>query len=280
MKLSIVTAVHNQLPMNRIYVDELRRRTDMPYELIVVDNASTDGSREFFASQGAVVIANDGNYSYPRCQNQGLAMATGDVVAFLNNDLYLPDHWDTRLLATMQAHGLDVACGCGAENAGDRAVTRRLHRRWHRVKGVNLVLARLTGLSEANLRRMVRWMYGDWERFSEQWRRDHAGQVSEGFIGACVVQTRRAIDLLGPWDERIQAADYDLYLRARKRHMEKGDIRPCHVALDVYIHHFMKLTMKSRRPAFADQANLIPLAQKWGEEAARLLAYRADHEPG
>ena len=79
MKLSIITAVHNQLPMNRIYVEELRRRTDLPYELIVVDNASTDGSREFFESQGATVIANPANYSYPRCQNQGLAVATGDV---------------------------------------------------------------------------------------------------------------------------------------------------------------------------------------------------------
>jgi GT2 family glycosyltransferase len=280
MKLSIVTAVHNQLSMNRIYVEELRRRTDLPYELIVVDNASTDGSREFFASQGAVVIENAANYSYPRCQNQGMAVAKGDVVAFLNNDLCFPDHWDTRLLATMRAHDLDVASGCGPENAGDTEVTRGLHRRWHRVKGVNLAIARVTGLTERNLRRMVRWMYGDWERFSEAWYRDHLGQVREGFVGACVVQTRRAIDLLGPWDERVQAADYDLYVRARKRHEEKGDIRPCHVALDVYVHHFMKLTLKSRRPVFADQANLISLEQKWGPEAARLLAHRADAPRG
>ena len=279
MKLSIITAVHNQLPMNRIYVEELRRRTDLPYELIVVDNASTDGSREFFASQGATLIANQANYSYPRCQNQGLAVATGDVLAFLNNDLCFPDHWDTRLLATMEAHGLDVATACGAENAGDREVTRRLHRRWHRVKGVNLALAGFSGLSEHTLRRMQRWMYGDWERFSEAWYRDHRNQVAEGFVGAAVVQTRRAIDLLGPWDERMQTADFDLYLRTRKRHMEKGDIRPCHVVLDVYVHHFMKLTLKARRPRFADADKLVPLGEKWGEEGARLLAYRADHQP-
>ncbi len=279
MKLSVVTAVHNQLPMNRIYVDELRRRTDLPYELIVIDNASTDGSREFFESAGATVIANDVNYSYPHCQNQGLAAARGDVIAFLNNDLCLPDHWDTRILATMKAHGLDVATGCGAENAGARELTRRLHLRWHRVKGVNLALTRFSGLSERTLRRMVRWMYGDYPAFAERWWNDHRGQVAEGFVGACVIQTRRAIDLLGPWDERLQAADFDLYLRARKRYMEKGDVKPCHVALDVYIHHFMKLTLKSRRPVFADQANLISIEQKWGPEAKKLLSFCADYRP-
>jgi GT2 family glycosyltransferase len=93
MRLSVVTAVHNQLPMNRLYLEELRRRTDLPLELVIVDNASTDGSREFFESQGATVVANEANYSYARCQNQGIAAATGDVLAFLNNDLCFPDHW-------------------------------------------------------------------------------------------------------------------------------------------------------------------------------------------
>jgi GT2 family glycosyltransferase len=279
MKLSIVTAVHNQLPMNRIYLEELRRRTDLPWELIVVDNASTDGSREFFESQGVRVVANRANYSYGHCQNQGLAVATGDVLAFLNNDLCFPDHWDTRLLATMRSPGPAVPAACGAENTGYREVTRRMHRRWHRVKGVNLALSWPRGPSERALRRMHRWMYGDWERFSEAWYRDHRDQVSEGFVGAAVVMTRRALDLLGPWDDRIQAADYDLYIRARKRFMERGDIRPCQVVLDVYVHHFMKLTLKSRRPRFADADRLVSLGEKWGEEGERLLAFRADHQP-
>jgi hypothetical protein len=165
------------------------------------------------------------------------------------------------------------------ENAGDREVTRRLRRRWHRVKGVNLALSWPSGPSERALRRMHRWMYGDWERFSEAWYQDHRGQVSEGFVGAAVVMTRRALELLGPWDERIQEADFDLYLRSRKRHLEMGDIRPCHVVLDVFVHHFIKVTLKSRRPAFADADRIVPVREKWGEEGERLLAFRADHQP-
>jgi hypothetical protein len=61
--------------------------------------------------------------------------------------------------------------------------------------------------------------------------------------------------------------------------MERGDIRPCHVVLDVYVHHFMKLTLKAKRPRFADGDRLLPLHEKWGEEGVRLLAFRADHQP-
>ena len=47
-KLSIITAVHNQLAVNQWYVEHLKRCTQEPYELIIIDNASTDGSAEFF----------------------------------------------------------------------------------------------------------------------------------------------------------------------------------------------------------------------------------------
>src|SRR5947208_13580 len=70
--ISIITAVYNQLAVNRLFVENLRRYTHHPYELIIIDNGSTDGSAEFFEQQGATVIRNGANYSYPHCQNQGI----------------------------------------------------------------------------------------------------------------------------------------------------------------------------------------------------------------
>ena len=46
--ISIVTAVHNQIGMNRLFYETLKRNTRNVYELIIIDNNSTDGSREFF----------------------------------------------------------------------------------------------------------------------------------------------------------------------------------------------------------------------------------------
>jgi GT2 family glycosyltransferase len=50
--LSIITAVHNLLPMNRLFWEYLQRYTALPFELIIIDNDSTDGSDRFFEAQG------------------------------------------------------------------------------------------------------------------------------------------------------------------------------------------------------------------------------------
>ena len=46
-KLSIITAVYNQLAMNQIYWENLVKYTQHSFELIVIDNASTDASADF-----------------------------------------------------------------------------------------------------------------------------------------------------------------------------------------------------------------------------------------
>jgi GT2 family glycosyltransferase len=273
-RLSVIVAIRDQLAMNRLFEESLRASTDGDYELIVVDNASTDGSREYLASRGARIVANDRNYGYARCQNQGLAVASGEVLAFLNNDLILSPHWDSRLLSVMARQGLDVATPCSAENVEDRAATRRLMRRWKRIK-YPLFLA--AGPRRWTLRATHRLMYGDWAAFADaRWAR-FGDRVKEGFVGAAVVMTRRAVELLGEWDPQLQAADFDLFLRTKQRHRERGDLRPCHVALGVYVHHYVRLTLKSRPPPFADRALFQGIEEKWGPEVvARDLAHIDD----
>ena len=83
--LSIIVAVHNQQAMNQLFWKHLSAHTQGDWELIVIDNGSTDGSGDFFARQGAKVISNGGNYSYPFCQNQGIKAARETYLAFLNN---------------------------------------------------------------------------------------------------------------------------------------------------------------------------------------------------
>ena len=114
--LSIITAIHNQLAMNQLFWKHLSANTNGAWELIVIDNGSSDGSGEFFSDQGAVVIRNDGNYSYPYCQNQGIKAAKGDTLAFLNNDVIVPKNWNSRLLESMTQNGIDVMTSCGIEH--------------------------------------------------------------------------------------------------------------------------------------------------------------------
>ncbi len=266
-RLSIITAVHNQLAVNRWYVEHLKRCTRLPYELIVIDNASTDGSAEFFEQAGAKVIRNSANYSYPYTQNQGIAAAQGEWLAFLNNDIVVPDAWDTRLLASAERNGLDALTVCGVERVETPEATQVLRRRWKRAA----LPVRLFGAKQPWLALSHRWMYGNWQRFTQDRIQRFEGQTLEGYVGNSVLMNRRALDLAGLWDERIQAADADLFLRVKKRAVEHGDIKPVHIALDVFVHHYIRITMRAKPPVFADAAHLIPIEQKWSQQEAHRL---------
>jgi GT2 family glycosyltransferase len=260
--ISIISAIHNGLPMNRIFWEYLLKYTYHPFELIIIDNNSTDGSREFFKSVGAVIIENELNFSYPVCQNQGIAIAKYDTFVFINNDVIVSPDWDKRLMDAALDGGLDIITPVGIEMLENDITTKAIKRKWLRVKNP---LA-LFGFSEFNLKLMHLLMYGNWESFANKRFRKFGLQLKEGFIGNTVLMNRKAIEKIGLWDERIQGADFDLYIRSKKRHMEQGDIKPVHMALGVFIHHYIRLTVKSTRTPFADQDNIISNEEKWGKD--------------
>jgi GT2 family glycosyltransferase len=266
-KLSIITAVYNQLPMNQIYWENLVKNTQHSFELIVIDNASTDASADFFESVGARVIRNPGNYSYPVSQNQGIAVAKGEWLAFLNNDIIVSDGWDETLIANAEHNQLDVITSCGIERIESKTATKKLRRRWNRIRG----LVGLFGIGRNSLLLMHKWMYGNWAGFCKSRQDSFKYQAVEGFVGNTVMFSRHALDILGPWDETQQAADFDLFLRTGLRAREVGDIRPMHIALDCFNHHYIRLTMKGGYPPFVDKDTLIPLDQKWTAAQRALL---------
>ncbi len=259
--LSIITAVYNQRSMNELYWANLAKFTHHPFELIVIDNGSTDGSAEFFESVGAKVIRNAVNYSYPYCQNRGIEIAQYDWLAFLNNDIIVSSDWDKRLIESMGVNGLDVATSCGVELLESKSETRRLRRRWNKIK----LMLSLLGQSKFLLSLTHLFMYGNWQRFCEQRYQKFHHQVRQGFVGNAVMMRRTALDKIGLWDERLQAADFDLYYRSIERAQKVGDIKPVHICLDVYIHHYIRLTSKKSYPPFFDKGNLISIEQKWGK---------------
>lgn len=265
--ISIITAVHNQLPMNRLFLEQLRASTRQRFELIVVDNASTDGSADFFESEGVQVVRNPANYSYPRSQNLGIARARYDWLAFLNNDVIVSPGWDVALVGSMQVNGLEVATSCGVERLETPPATRRLKRRWKLIRSS----VSLFGTQEPQLRLMHRLMYPDWAGFCAAREKAFRHRVLQGFVGNTVMLHRGALDKIGLWDERVQAADFDLYLRTAVRARDVGDMQPMHIALDCFVHHYIRLTLKGGYPPFADRDQLIALEDKWNAADLALL---------
>lgn len=270
--ISIITAVYNQLNINKLYWEYLKRYTRSVFELIVVDNGSTDGSAEFFESVGATVIRNGANYSYPYCQNKGLEIAKYNYLAFFNNDIIVSPEWDVRLINNMKQNDLDIVTACGIENLENRNATRRLKNRWKIYRNI----LKIFGHSLFNLRLTHRLMYGGYERFCNKRFALFEGMTKDGFVGCAIFMKRQAIDKVGLWDERIQPADYDLYLRTMKRTIEKNDIKPMKICLDVFVHHYIRITLHSKPPDFADKERLIPLEQKWDKEFLKYLEHIDD----
>jgi GT2 family glycosyltransferase len=269
--LSIITAIYNLSDMNRLYYESLKKYTYYPFELIIIDNGSTDGSYEYFASKPEVtIIRNDGNYSYPYCQNVGIKHAKYDMYVFMNNDIVVSKHWDKHALSIMNEHHLDVATCVATDRVESEETTYLNRKRW---KHIRIPLLTLFGARYWNLKLMQKLMYGNWDRFCEKRLNDFGTAICLGISGSNVFVTRRGIEKIGLWDERLQAADFDIFMRTRKRFFEFGDIQPAQLILGVYLHHYCRLTMKQKYPPFKDAATIISIEQKWDKtEAQRLIA--------
>ncbi|HUP45672.1 MAG TPA: glycosyltransferase family 2 protein, partial [Thermoanaerobaculia bacterium] len=77
-------------------VKAAREQTQTPLEVIVVDDASTDESGAIAERAGARVIRNDTRRNAGGARNAGMAVAKGDLIAFLDADAVPSKDWLER----------------------------------------------------------------------------------------------------------------------------------------------------------------------------------------
>lgn len=265
--LSIIVAVHNQLGHNQFFLEGIRKYTTGPYEVIVIDNHSTDGSAEFFESNGCRVIRNAKNLCYPESMNLGSGIAQGEFLCHINNDLYVAPNWNGLLIDAMERHRLSAASPLGLEMMPTPALTDWVQGRWAAIGQGRLS----SGKGINQLRTMVQAMYGDWELYCGEVQRAFSQTLFEGIVGSCVMIRRATYEKIGRLDERIQSADWDLYYTLRKREMTTGDVHRCMVVGGTFVHHFIRATIKSKWEPFACTHERWSINQKWDKaEQAQL----------
>lgn len=85
--VSIALPTFNRLARLQKCVESVRENAGVPYELIVVDGGSTDGSREWIAEQGDLrAILEERREGAVRAFNRAFRAATGEFVTWLNDD--------------------------------------------------------------------------------------------------------------------------------------------------------------------------------------------------
>ena len=93
MKLSVITLTLNKLEYTKKFIESLYKYTN-DFELIIVDNASTDGTVEYIKSKPEIkLIQNRENLGFSKGNNQGIEIAQGEYIGFLNNDILLYPNW-------------------------------------------------------------------------------------------------------------------------------------------------------------------------------------------
>jgi GT2 family glycosyltransferase len=99
--VSAVLVTWNSAPYLRRCLEGIRNQTHEPIELIVVDNASSDGSVER-AGEAEIVIRNETNAGFSAAVNQALRVARGEFILLVNPDCYLEPEYVSRLVAVLK----------------------------------------------------------------------------------------------------------------------------------------------------------------------------------
>ncbi|OQA58380.1 MAG: Poly-beta-1,6-N-acetyl-D-glucosamine synthase [Candidatus Omnitrophica bacterium ADurb.Bin277] len=105
MMLSIVILTHNSIESIRFCLDSVFDQGVSEKEVIVVDNASSDGTKEFVKKNYADVrlIENPGNYGASKARNQGIEASSGDWVLSLDSDVVLEKNFLKNFTRTATA---------------------------------------------------------------------------------------------------------------------------------------------------------------------------------
>jgi GT2 family glycosyltransferase len=118
--LSVVVLTWDNLLLTQRFVETVRQRTDVDYELIIVDNGSQWEAANYAELAADTAVLNETNLGFAKGMNQGLEAARGTWVAFCNNDTQVPEQWASKLLETAAAHptaGIIVPAVTAANNS-------------------------------------------------------------------------------------------------------------------------------------------------------------------
>jgi GT2 family glycosyltransferase len=111
--VSLIVLNWNGVSLLRECIDSLKNLEYKHTQIIVVDNASTDGSLDLLAGiEGITVVKNPENLGYAAGNNAGFRVAQGTYVATLNNDIVVDQKWlneTVRMLETGPDIGI-ISC--------------------------------------------------------------------------------------------------------------------------------------------------------------------------
>ena len=226
MKLSIIIVSYNTKDYLEDTLQSIKQSTDhLEKEIIVVDNASTDGSLEMLNKFNWVkLINNKHNLGYAAANNSGLKQARGEYILFLNSDTKIFPHTLSTMIDFMDQHPDVGISTCRVELPSgqiDPASHRGFPTPWN-------ALTYFLGLEK--LLPKTKFFSG----YHQSWKDMTQVHDIDSPAGAFFLTRKSILDQIGGFDNQffMYAEDLDLSLR-----IKQAGWKIMYVPLTKIIHH-------------------------------------------
>ncbi len=234
---SIVIPTYNQLNMIKPCMDSIVQNTNVPYEIIVVDNASTDGTADYLRSLEGLVRFRllESNRGFAGAVNVGMMMAKGRTIMLLNNDTLVTKSWLENLLACL--------------NSDDK---------------IGMVGPMTNYISGEQQIEVPYTNIADMPRFASEYNRSDPARWKriDRLAGFCLLFRRELFEEIGYFDEgfdigNFEDDDYNVRVRLLGRSLV--------MAQDTFIHHFGSVSMKALGDRYheVNDRNQLYYMEKW-----------------
>ena len=106
--ISIIIPVYNTSKYLHRCLDSILNQTFCDFELILINDGSTDNSleilREYEAKDSRIVVIDKPNEGVSSARNQGIEIAQGEYIMFCDSDDYVAENWCVILIDGIQHH--------------------------------------------------------------------------------------------------------------------------------------------------------------------------------
>lgn len=235
---SIIILTYNNLDYTKQCLESIRKYTDKnTYELIIVDNNSVDGTKEWLLKQEDVkVILNEENLGFPKGCNQGIEVAKGDNILLLNNDVIVTENWLSNLVHCLYSNEKIGAVGPVTNSAAYYTAIP---------------------VTYSNINEMhdfaKKFNHTEPEKWEERLK----------LIGYCMLIKKEVIDKIGLLDERFTPGNFeddDYSVRIRNAGYKLL------LCKDTFIHHYGSVSWKENVSGYGEllTENEKKFMEKWG----------------
>jgi O-antigen biosynthesis protein len=247
MLTSVIILTYNKLDYTKACIESIRKHTESDtYEIIIIDNNSTDGTKEWLKSQSDIrVIFNSENVGFPKGCNQGIAVAIGDNILLLNNDVIVTHKWLENMLNCLYSDESVGAVGTVTNSAAYYTAIP---------------------VSYTNINEM--------HNFARQYNISDQTKWEERLklIGYCMLIKKEVIDQIGLLDEIFTPGNFeddDYSLRIRKQGFKLI------LCKDTFIHHYGSVSWRENIDGYTEllSSNEKKFMDKWGTNSSSYIIH-------